>query len=379
MNTIYTNILATLFFSGVAAGPLFAQAGNDNPTGNAGEFEGSGIVTTGCHYNNYTGSATHSVTDLAIAGVGTYPLAFTRTSNSRGDVGNLDFGGGLADDFGRAGNWVHSYQWSIDSKLQVNGGIPSKAVVYYPDGRVTIFVPSTNGDPYYRGGPGVRDRLQFFWDSSTAGRAYLIMPDGGKVWFSIAISHPSGDGSSAKQYDYTVQGIIDPHGQTTTIVGSPATGLVTITEPAGRWIKLYYRTITSSTEGWVYYPSDKIIDHITASDGRSVQYTYTAFAGQTSLINVTYYNDPTFGGYVHVPKRQPWQWWQSASFHLHRPDVWRANVDDWLQVCHRNQSGRNPGCLRTDPERELFQRNQHRGCCFNPDYHKQNRANRDPR
>src|SRR5437867_7637979 len=107
MSAVYNNILATLFLSVLAASSLFAQAGNDNPTGSSGEFEGSGIVTTGCHYNSYTGNARRAVTDIVVAGgVGAYPLEFTRTSNSRYGAGTDDAGNGLDGDFGGDGNWL---------------------------------------------------------------------------------------------------------------------------------------------------------------------------------------------------------------------------------------------------------------------------------
>ena len=290
MNAFYKYI-GVVLFCGLAATDLFAQAGNDNPTGSAGDFNGD--VTTGCRYDPYTGNAKRTVTDLAVAGgVGAYPLVFTRISNSRGYVVFDNTGGGGQNaDFGSGGNWLHSYQWTIDPRNQANGARPpSKAIVNYPDGRAVTFVPSTNGDPYYRGGlpgQGVRDRLQFFWDSSTVGRAYLIMPDGGKVWFSIAIVT---SGNGAKSYTYTLKGIIDPYGQTTTIVGSPGSGLVTITEPGGRWIKLYYMVLSGN-------PWASVINRLTVSDGRSIQYSYTynnpPNNTDASLTQVTYFNDPT--------------------------------------------------------------------------------------
>ncbi|HYR22270.1 MAG TPA: RHS repeat-associated core domain-containing protein [Chthoniobacterales bacterium] len=289
MKAIQRLLVTAILTSGLLVRLSYGQTGNDNPTGAAGEFNGQ--VTTGCSYDPYTGSAKRSVTDIVVAGgVGTYPLAFTRTSNSRYTMGLDDSGNGLNSDFGGAGNWLHSYQWAIDAKgRQTSYGKPKSFTVRYPDGRVVKFGSSANGDPYFRGGPGVRDRLQVFWDSSTAGRAYLIMPDGGKVYFTISITYSGTNGSWA-YYTYQAQSISDPYGQTTTISGSPATGLVTITEPAGRWLKLYYTTITDSTNGFV---SDVVINQVAASDGRSVQYSYVAYNGNTALDNVTYYGDPT--------------------------------------------------------------------------------------
>jgi hypothetical protein len=83
-----------------------AQVGNDNPTGPSGVFNGN--VTTACSYDPYTGNATRNSTDLVVAGgVGSYPLAFSRTANSRYQQAG-DFG------FGQAGGWRHSYAWDID-------------------------------------------------------------------------------------------------------------------------------------------------------------------------------------------------------------------------------------------------------------------------
>src|SRR5437870_3374006 len=98
MNAIHTKLAAVFFLCSITT-PLFAGAGNNNPTGNSGEFNGD--VLTGCHYDPYTANSTRSITDLFVAGgVGQYPLAFTRTANSRYSVGQDDSGNGLNADFG---------------------------------------------------------------------------------------------------------------------------------------------------------------------------------------------------------------------------------------------------------------------------------------
>jgi RHS repeat-associated protein len=267
----------------LVAGNAFAQ-GNDNPTGTAGVFNGQ--ITTGCSYDPYTGNAKRSVTDLVVAGgVGTYPLAFTRTANSRYPVDNITH-------MGEAGNWLHSYQWSINT--QYGGSTkPTSYTVNYPDGRIIKFTaPGSQGnnnsaDPYFRSPAGVQDRLQVIWDTTTVGRCYVIQPDGGKIWFSLLRTLYY---SNWYMYTATVQGIIDPYGLTTTIV--PQTdGSTLVTEPAGRWIRLYYRTISQASEGEIGYV---VLDHITSSDGRSVQYNYSAYnGGYTSLVGVTYFGDPS--------------------------------------------------------------------------------------
>jgi hypothetical protein len=90
-------LFAALFLSTPAV--LFAQ-GNDNPTGVAGVFNGNS--NTGCSYDPYTGNATRTIPDIVVSGaVGTYPLVWARTLNTRGaNNGNL----------GAAGGWRYSYQ-----------------------------------------------------------------------------------------------------------------------------------------------------------------------------------------------------------------------------------------------------------------------------
>ena len=267
----------------------FGQTGSDSPGGAAGGYNGQ--VTTGCSYDAYSGNATRAITDIVVAGsVGAYPLTFTRYANSRYAIGFDDYGNGLNPDLGPGASWTHSYQWAIDSTTKnVSDGKPKKFTVRYPDSRVIAFSASTNGDPYRRGGQAVADRLNVVWDSSSAGHADLIMPDGGYVHFAIAITYGGTNGGWA-EYDYTVQSITDPYGQTTTITGSPASGLVTITEPAGRWLKLHY--INFGDPNW----PDRVIYQVEASDGRTVQYYYGRYDDGTDtfytvLTNVVYYGD----------------------------------------------------------------------------------------
>jgi RHS repeat-associated protein len=257
----------------------FAQVGADSPAGVAGGYNGQ--ISTGCSYDAYTGNATRAITDIVVAGgVGTYPLALTRFANSRYAAGQDDNGNGLNTDFGQGASWLHSYQWSIDSVVKQDTK-PIVFTVRYPDGRVIKFRTSTNGDPYFRGGQAIADRLQVFWDNSTSGRAYLILSDGGKVFFHITIQV----GGRTGYYTYQLQCITDPYGQTTTITNSPS--YVTITEPAGRWLKLHY----------IDFSGESVIDQVSASDGRSVQYNYGTYTDSgggswTVLTSVVYYGDP---------------------------------------------------------------------------------------
>jgi RHS repeat-associated protein len=271
-----------LFFARVG----LAQVGDDNPTGTSGRFNGN--VTTGCSYDPYTGNATRSVTDLVVAGaVGAYPLAFTRTMNTRYTPG----AGTL--EFGQAGTWRHNYQWSIDPISFTGWGaynwMPPSYSVNYPDGRRVLFASGYQGnDPYYRGPPGVSDRFQQLADPN-GGDVYLLLSDGGKVWFHVDVwREPLYDGGPiVSTFTSHFMGLIDPYGRVTTVT-YPNDHSMTITEPRGRWIKLSY--ITTPWNG------DTVLDTVSASDGRSVRYNYSGYTTEngtvyTLLGNVVYFGD----------------------------------------------------------------------------------------
>src|SRR5438874_12606257 len=105
-----TFALSALCFA-LCTNDLFAQVGIDNPTGVSGIFNGQ--VNTGCSYDPYTGNATRSITDIAVAGaVGEYPLALVRTANSRAPS--------TTELFGWAGGWNHNYNWILEDSPTSN-------------------------------------------------------------------------------------------------------------------------------------------------------------------------------------------------------------------------------------------------------------------
>jgi hypothetical protein len=117
--------------------------GDNNPSGASGIFNGQ---AGGCGYDPYTGNATRSITDMAVAGaVGEYPLALVRTANSRTPS--------TTEVFGWAGGWNHSYNWILeDSPSSTNQNFqPSSYTVDFPDGRVETFRSVTwDTANYYR-------------------------------------------------------------------------------------------------------------------------------------------------------------------------------------------------------------------------------------
>ena len=275
-------VLLTAF---VAIGsPALAQVGEDNSTGVGGFFQGE--VTTGCSYNAYTGAAIRRVTDITVAGaVGTYPLQFTRTSTSRYDS---SAGNAVTFEMGKAGNWQHSYTWSIDTNTSPGGAIPpSQFLVNYPDGSRVSFI--TYGQFYILPAPGVRGVMDFTFDDSDPSHkatADVWLPDGGHVHFNVAITN------SGQTFTYTLYSVTDSYGQATTIVttGSGNNKVTTVTESAGRMLKIFYGagkasdTVITRVEEWL----------TPTQQGRTVSYTYTLYqVGSTNysaLTGVSYLN-----------------------------------------------------------------------------------------
>ena len=206
--------------------------------------------------------------------VGAYPLVWARTMNSRGsNASNLGHGGG----------WRYSYQWSC---VAVNDPLSSTASSYtisYPDGRVIIF----SGTPFI--GPiGVRDRVGV---SPTGDAVTLNLPDGGAVVFPQTIIQ------TGNEYELRVSPptqILDPSGQATTLSYDGSQRLTQVTEPAGRWLKVYYNADNTIAHVDASYPSGPITQKVTYS------YFRKNFGG-VSYNNLTgaTYDDGTTAAYTY--------------------------------------------------------------------------------
>ena len=268
--------------------PLWGQVGNDNPTGPSGIFNGN-LENTGV--DPWTANAIRSITDISVAGaVGAYPLALVRTANSRAPS--------TTEVFGFAGGWNHNYNWIMeDSTHRNNTNYPTSYTVDFPDGRVETFtqvnwdtvayrVRATNGNA--DSSAGVRERLVPIYQQSGNLYADLILPDGGKVHFQAWLHT---DVNGRYFYRFRAIAIIDPYGLTTTLqweVVGPQNNrharLAWVIEPAGRYLHFLYTG-----------PNSWRIDHVDASDGRTVQYYYQYCPSSScQLSQVRYYNNPAW-------------------------------------------------------------------------------------
>ena len=200
----------------VSPGILRADLGDNNPTGPSGEFNGS--VTTGCSYDPYTGNAHRLITDIVVPGaVGTYPLAFTRTINTRTAYANNSWGA----PFGRPGGWRHSYQWEVGTIYMtftncVAGGVPvslHRNLPRWPRGYFRSRWRKHNAGNWRSFCPNSTEDPQ-----ATSANCYLLLRDGGRVHFTVTINRNCDDPPPAQtEFVFGFAGIIDPYGQETTI------------------------------------------------------------------------------------------------------------------------------------------------------------------
>ena len=261
---------------------LFAQVGNNNPSGPSGIFNGQAGA---CGYDPYTGNASRSITDIAVSGaVGEYPLALVRTANSRTPS--------TSEVFAWAGGWNHNYNWIMEDSPARNASNlpPGQYTVDFPDGRVETFKSVTWDPGYFRvrlgvdGSAGVCERLQPMDPQSNNFTVYLILPDGGKVTFHATQYSSNGQFF----YKYTATGIIDPHGLQTTLTwenyGNGRKRLQKVTEPAGRYIQFSY-TATNSSQ------ISQVQEFINNVGRRIVQYYYYYTVW---LDHVVYYSNPNW-------------------------------------------------------------------------------------
>ena len=258
--------------------------GNDNPTGVAGEYNGS--VTTAGSYDPYTGNANRIIDDLTVTGsIGVYPLKWTRILNTRA-------GGGP---FGDGGGWSHNYQWALTiapppspNPSPCQPQVPD-ATIYYPDGReVNLHLEIDQSGVYtfskITGVEPLGDRLVKVGGGQYRDGEYdLKLKDGGTVEFR----HGPGHG-------LLPLAIIDPYGQRTVLERDPLHRhrIDKIIEPGGRYLQISYHTYPATQ----YYGAVTVITDVKAYDGplghliETVHYQYTPEEFETVLLYARFYN-----------------------------------------------------------------------------------------
>jgi RHS repeat-associated protein len=274
---------------------LFAETGDDNPTGVAGTYNGE--VTTGCAYDSYTANAKRVVEDIVVPGsVGAYPLKWTRYFNSHLTYADNTIGGA----------WRSSYR----DYMHFGSVDPCT-----PDGRR---IPKPRLESY-----GVEDYVETVTDPQTflVTGEILHMADGGKI-----ISNQASYSGTAKGYFYPVQ-IIDPYGQITTLswtlLSSGLRRLDKVTEPGGRYLQINWDTTNSYITSVQAF--DGIAGHTTPM--QSVTYMWTtqtlslpdgSHPNPYNVLTRADYSDGTSATYTYiegnypVPCSTPQSWLYSA-------------------------------------------------------------------
>jgi RHS repeat-associated protein len=217
--------------------PCHGQEAPTSPTGPAGDYHG--VITTGGSIDPQTGNAKRVINDMTIAGsVGAYPLNWTRTLNTRGDVPGTSWWGG----FGTDGSWSHSYDW----KFQALGGENATYIVNYPDGRKVS----------YNGGYGAAgyEPLDRIVAGTVLGDVDLLLRDGGKVHFRRTAWYNEDFPLTGTLYAYFAHEIEDPYGNITTLTYDFYGRLETVTEPAGRNLYVRYQR-------YHYWPNPNTFSH----------------------------------------------------------------------------------------------------------------------
>ncbi len=290
---------------------------SSNPNGNSGGF--SGMVTTAGAYDPLTGNAKRSITDLVVPGSqGAYPLAFSRTANSRRELTLI------TDQFlGEAGNWRHGYQWALNYHPPTYHSGGSPPYVAYPSGAVTRFSDdySPSGEPWLRGPAGTSDRLEVIFTppGQQADQALILhTADGGQVVFANRGSMKTRFGFPQWEDSYRAEKILDPHGATTLLFYDDANGhateLARVVEPGGRQLLFHYDTFqwTNATgghnTGQTKSATWRALTQVSTPTGQSVTFIYDIYGDNGSglpylvLSHARYDNEPQ-GGVAGNPQK----------------------------------------------------------------------------
>lgn len=272
------NALLVLLLSSILGG--FAQSPNPQPDSNQAAFRGDdsdhGISRPTGLIDTYTGNLAFGINDLKVAGaVGQYGLAWRREATSRHS--------GLTPLFGLGHNWGHSWQWEMRA-----GGTDS-------DGRNTLIVCEPAGWRYaftetapgqWAPAPSVRNQV------FSNGDDFRVIRDGaGEVRFT---RHADKNGMA-----FQLRSMIDSVGNTWNF-GWEGGRLTSVTEPAGRWLKISYVELADPRAAQSRYT---VVSGVAASDGQKVSYHYEFLGASFPVLSGVTYPDGATAKYTYEEQR----------------------------------------------------------------------------
>jgi RHS repeat-associated protein len=257
----------------LTTGATFAQvpyAGNDAD---------SGVTRASEFLDPYTGNLAFSTRDLIVAGaVGERGLSWARCTTSRTSQKEPLFGLGH--------NWAHNWQWEMVDAGQDSQG-RAMLSVRLPGGWVHPFTQTSPGQWWPT--PAEKHRVVSNGDSFI-----VLHQDGGEVRFTR--SHTTqGD-------TYTLNEISDAVGNVSKLTWENGR-LVQVTEPAGRWLKISYISLSAPNAAVGVKPYT-VIAKVVASDGQVVSYDYAFPAGADyPVLAKVAYPDGTSASYTYAAPR----------------------------------------------------------------------------
>jgi RHS repeat-associated protein len=255
------------------AGFSFAQTpypGNDSDYG----------VTVPWFPFPYTGNMAFSTKDITVAGAGAeLGLSWQRYGSSRTSK--------LENLFGLGHNWAHNWQWEM---VSVGKDINRREIisVRYPNGMIYRFIQTSPGE--WLSTSSARHRIV------SKGDIFTLLPRGGaEVKFR---RRQSGRGNI-----FTLETLSDTKGNIYKLTYS-GNSLVKVSEPAGRWLKIEYKTLPIPNASKTT-PPFKVISRVTSSDEQVVTYSYEfpENADYPVLLEVKYPDEYT-ASYTYAKQRE---------------------------------------------------------------------------
>lgn len=190
-------------------------------------------------FNVFSANVTRPVSDLKLATkVGEFTLELLRTHTSRSEWAvqtRSDF------IFGRAGNWRHSYQWTILDDGMTNGC--QKLEIIAPDSRVSYYNKKSSNDLFMTYLPSTHSRI---WpDGST--NFYLYKIDGTKYHIT--------QGSGATNKTFRMEGFWDAYSNWYGFSYGEDGLLTRVTGPnTNHFFALEYRRLEGAVDpGWIHF------------------------------------------------------------------------------------------------------------------------------
>lgn len=197
----------------------------------------------------YTGNIAFTTKDIIVTGaVGELGLTWQRYGSSRTSR--------LENFFGLGHNWAHNWQWEMVATGKDSNGRETISV-RYPNGMIYRFIQASTGE--WLSTSSLRHRL------FSSGNMFTLFPRGGAEAKFRRTKTSRGD-------IFTLETLNDTQGNIYRLTYS-GNSLVQVSEPAGRWLKIEYKTLPIPNAPKTT-PLFKVINRVTSSDGQTVIYSY---------------------------------------------------------------------------------------------------------